>query len=81
MKSATRSLIIFKKPRKMTNDSSITIYSSTRSSGHHECLTNVKAEANQSNISSSMAFFPCWMKCWISFADSKICEKIENRVG
>ena len=44
-------------------------------------LTRIKAEANQSNISSNIAFFPCWMKCWIGFANRKICEKIENRVG
>ena len=44
-------------------------------------VDRVKAEANQSNISSNIAFFPCWMKCWIGFADRKICEKIENRVG
>ena len=46
-----------------------------------EVSEHIKAEANQSNISSNIAFFPCWMKCWIGFADRKICEKIENRVG
>ena len=52
---------------------------------HENCVGRVrknwKKSSNQSNISSNIAFFPCWMKCWIGFADRKICEKIENRVG
>ena len=38
IKNITRSLIIFKKPRKIQTISSITIYSSTCSSGHHQSV-------------------------------------------
>ena len=38
IRSITKSLIIFKKPRKMTMISSITIYSSARSDGHHQSV-------------------------------------------
>ena len=38
IKNITRSLIIFKEPRKIQTISSITIYSSTRSSGHHQSV-------------------------------------------
>ena len=32
----------------------------------------LKAGANQSNISSNITFLPCWMKCWNSLRNYKI---------
>jgi len=35
-------------------------------------LIYLKAGANQSNISSNIAFLPCWMKCWTGLRRFKI---------